>query len=280
MIKTIPLNTITLMSSFNSQVFIQKNIDLSIDSSRDRGVSSYVYTPDGDPVPATDHTIDTDYTASEIADRNAQIAALNLSDVTLLSNPSLKYNCHSYAWYMQDSSHNHYSIDNPSVYTTGYSYNRIYVGIQAGDIICYYNYLGVPIHSGRITSVLGGTSNGICGDSNLYQVTSKWGLGFGLYSHRGDQCIYTSCCNFFSSPSDIASEVRFYRIVSSHNHSWSYIQHSKYAHLKHCLCSTAIYEGHNWVSNSKDNSCEEEESEKGTPSYICSQCYQTAIFPF
>ena len=109
-------------------------------------------------------------------------------EATRISPSTRKYNCHSYAWYMQSTS-NPYWMDCPNDYYTDGSY-EISTG-NVGDIICYYNEDDVNIHSGIVTSRLSGVSNGVCGDADLVTVRSKWG-SLGLYDHRGDQCPYTS----------------------------------------------------------------------------------------
>ena len=228
--------------------------------------NSFVYTPNNTAV-ATTHTTTEGLTSEEISNSISEMA-IYFPNATLLANPTSKYNCHSYAWYLQNSDYNFDWMSNPGNYVSDYTYYRVYAGIQIGDIICYINSNGHKDHSGRITGIYSGTSNGICGDANLYQVTSKWGAA-GLYSHRGDECPYTYP---YASGIHLCSTVQFFRLNSSHTHYWQYISHNNYYHFCYCSCSCNLYEAHTWVSNSK--------SQEGVPGYICSKCGKTAIYPY
>ena len=101
-------------------------------------------------------------------------------------------------------------MNDPSNYYTDWSYEESDGDI--GDIICYFDSSGFNLHSGVIIGELEGVSNGVCGNSNLYTVRSKWG-NWGLYEHRGDQCPYTVPYE------GTASYVKFYRV---HQHKYTY----------------------------------------------------------
>ena len=232
---------------------------------------SYVLTPNGNSVNTVQYT--EELTSSEIASYNSYISSM-CPNAIFLSNPTNRYNCHSYAWYMQNPIYNTHWMPWPNTYVSDYSYTQLYSNVQAGDIICYINSSGEKIHSGRINQVLGGTSNNVCGDSNLYQVTSKFGT-CGLYSHRGDECPYTSY-NGNASGGNLAVNVQYFRISSSHSHSLNYVSHSNYQHFVYCSCSMAYYESHDWESNNKSSGDEQEY----IPSYTCSKCGRTAIYPY
>ena len=58
------------------------------------------------------------------------------------------YNCHSYAWYMQNASSNHYWISYPNSYLTDDSYYEV-TNVQYGDILCYYAVGYYPINNGK-----------------------------------------------------------------------------------------------------------------------------------
>ncbi len=232
---------------------------------------SYVLTPNGNSVSTVQNT--TDLSSSQIAECNSFVSSI-CPNAIFLSGPTNKYNCHSYAWYMQNHFYNTHWMPSPDTYVSDYSYTPIYSNVQVGDIICYINSSGAKIHSGRINQVLGGTSNNVCGDSNLYQVTSKFGM-CGLYSHRGDECPYTS---YYSDAygENLATSVQYFRISSSHSHSLNYISHSNYQHFVFCSCSMAYYENHDWESNNKSSGDEQEY----VPSYTCTKCGRTAIYPY
>lgn len=127
-----------------------------------------------------------------------------LYSLTPISDPTFKYNCHSYAWYSQSTSQNNIWLNYPYVYYS--DSDRSYEEVsdpRLGDIVCYYGYNNKNVfgnlHSGIITRYTDQSSNGTIGDLNKYIVTSKWGAG-GLYEHRGDICPYM-----------YATEIRYYR---------------------------------------------------------------------
>lgn len=75
-------------------------------------------------------------------------------------------------------------MNDPSAYYTDGSYIQVSTP-HKNDRICYFDRLGTNIHSGIITEIYSGSSNGVCGGSDLVKVISKWGE-LGLYEHRGD----------------------------------------------------------------------------------------------
>ena len=155
-------------------------------------------------------------------------------NATRLRSASARYNCHSYAWYSTSNS-NVYWMNDPSTYYQDHSYDEVESPI-VGDIICYFNSDDENIHSGIVTSLLSGTANNVCGSSNLVMVTSKWGAA-GLYSHRGDQCPYTSYVN------GDASYVKYYRL---HTHSYLYTYANPNYHYATCSCGDTFTELHEW----------------------------------
>lgn len=147
------------------------------------------------------------------------------SNATRLSSATIKYNCHSYAWYSQDINSNEYWMSDPSQFYEDYSYCTVSTP-QVGDIICYFDDKGTTdtsddenLHSGIVTAVLSGTSNGVCGNSDLVTVTSKWGSA-GLYSHNGYECPYTAYKN------GDGDYVKYYR--STHNYTYANTNSSKH----------------------------------------------------
>lgn len=127
----------------------------------------------------------------------------------MLSQSTTGYNCHSYAWYSQNTASNDIWISYPNAYyqSSDMSYERVYTP-RVGDIICYFDTDAVAerqnIHSGIIVGLSGEASNGVCGNANQYIVQSKWGMN-ALYEHKGDECPYTSTYG------GDADEVRYYR---------------------------------------------------------------------
>ena len=108
------------------------------------------------------------------------------------------YNCHSYAWYMQNASTNHYWIDYPNSYLSDDSYIEVY-NVRAGDILCYVAY-GLNYskgycdiceyisHSAIVVSEDGFNIHDNNTLNNVYLI-SKWGA-YGVYVHEGDECYY------------------------------------------------------------------------------------------
>lgn len=179
-----------------------------------------------------------DLTAAEVDEYN--LSGDNLCPTaTRIYNSTVKFNCHSYAWYSQDCLTNDVWIDNPATLINGNNYIETYTPV-AGDRICYFDRAGNNIHSGIVNEVLGGSSNGVCGNANTVTVVSKWG-GCGLYKHRGDQCPYTSTYN------GSARSVKFYR----HNHTFrkSYKWVNFRQHNAECYCGEVKLQGHAIKSN-------------------------------
>lgn len=160
------------------------------------------------------------------------------------------YNCHSYAWYSQSASNN-YWINDPSPYYTDGSYYEV-TSPQVGDIICYFDNMGTTStsddqnrHSGIVTEILSGVSNGECGNSDLVMVTSKWGQA-GLYSHNGYECPYT---NYYSGDADY---VKYYRAAHDHSYTHHYAQFTTTVHYAYCSCGDYVTEAHNMVEMDDD----------------------------
>lgn len=85
--------------------------------------------------------------------------------------PTVKYNCHSYAWYMQSLSNPYWigMYNSPSIYITDGSY-RQYSSAPYAGVKVWYNSAG---HSAVCTGTI---------ESGSYYVTSKWGM-CGVYQH-------------------------------------------------------------------------------------------------
>ena len=104
-------------------------------------------------------------------------------NATVLADPTLYYNCHSYAWHSASTS-NHVWIDDPSAYMTDGSYTHI------GTIAT-----GLPYPSGAVRGNRAFYDNiddsynhsAVIYNSTLY--TSKWGMG-PLTRHAQAYCPY------------------------------------------------------------------------------------------
>ena len=161
---------------------------------------------------------------------------------TRLAPATAKYNCHSYAWYSQ-SELNTIWINDPSAFYSDGSYCEVSTP-KVGDIICYFDDKGTATtsddsneHSGVVTAVSSGISNGLCGNSDLVTVTSKWGYG-GLYSHNGYVCPYTS----YNSTGK-ADYVKYYRLHSVNYTDLGLLE----GHRGICHgCGYYVEEGHDW----------------------------------
>lgn len=184
-----------------------------------------VCTPSG-----TEVVVIIDDTVMSVRERNEWIAlAAEYTNAEYLGPPTYAYNCHSYAWIEQSTS-NPYYLHDPTPFIEDPYYSET-TSPEPGDIIVYYSANNAIQHSGVIDEVLSGTSNGVCGDSNLYMVISKWGRG-ALYRHRGDECPYNN-----------SAYVKYY----CHEHLYTYVDRTIYTHTTTCLCGIEETEAHTWV---------------------------------
>lgn len=102
--------------------------------------------------------------------------------------PTVKYNCHSYAWHDQSSS-NKYWINFPDDYLEDPLVDRTYNPTVGDRIVYQENSTGDYLHSGIYIQT-----------GNALWVASKWG-NWGLYYHAVDNC-----------PSDYGSYTTSYTI--------------------------------------------------------------------
>lgn len=127
---------------------------------------------------------------------------LGYTDNIRLSNPSKRYNCHSYAWYSQDILNNNYWISFPNSYILDSSY--IPSTGDENDILCYFAVDCIivdgefqPIGDTYIShsAIISDVGNGFdYEDVDTYSelvVTSKWGLS-SLFTHNALHCPYIS----------------------------------------------------------------------------------------
>lgn len=145
----------------------------------------------------------------EIKDDIAQNYARDCQEkgytVVYLEPASIKYNCHSYAWYSQNSILNNVWLSSPAEYYSDYdsSYRALEPDEEPriGDIIVYNLWNDTPNHSGIIVDYSEDSGSGYTGNANKYIVKSKWGDA-GLYQHRGDHCSYY----------ESATTIKYYRL--------------------------------------------------------------------
>lgn len=102
-----------------------------------------------------------------------------------IAEPTVRYNCHSYAWYSRSTS-NPYWIEFPMIYMTDGSY-RSYSGTPIPGMKGWYYY---GEHSA--ISLGNRTENG----SQVHYVESKWGQD-GVYQHPYNYCPYTPSVEWY-----------------------------------------------------------------------------------
>ena len=152
-----------------------------------------------------------------------------------LRSANVKYNCHSYAWYSQDEN-NLIWINDPSAYYTDGSYYEVQ-NPNIGDRICYFNSSNENIHSGIVVNVLSGQSNNVCGNANLVEVDSKWGI-YGLYRHYGDECPYVE------NGTESAVTVKYYRRHEMCDYTYISSSANGLEHVSSCFCGQSVTESH------------------------------------
>ncbi len=118
-----------------------------------------------------------EYSSTEKAEiKNYVMNSYDIFTQLYAGDATVKYNCHSYAWYSQ-AINNQYWINNPQKYregnwlkSTGWT-DLIPSGIKAGDVVDYYITETNRPHSAVVYSLV----------LNLF--SSKWGSA-GLYVHK------------------------------------------------------------------------------------------------
>lgn len=189
--------------------------------------SDYIFTPNGTDVSLSGRPDpNMSYVLKYSTDFNDYIVEKMINYVNglfpnsvLLSSPTTKFNCHSYAWYSHNVNSNDVWIHNPCAYymDSDRSYERIY-NPRVGDIVCYMDTESdtpINIHSGIIVDYSGELDNNMCGDVNRFIVESKWAYN-GLYRHKGDECPYVPAYALDQKAIADAEEVWYYR-VRTHN---------------------------------------------------------------
>lgn len=189
----------------------------------------------------------------------------------LMGLPSIKYNCHSYAWYKQKPNERNYWLEYESPFYTDGSYIEVsYKNVQPGDRVCYFDSLNMNVHSAIVTRKLSAFSTGgtVLNYADLIEIDSKWGEA-GLYSGRGDTTPYTP------NNGGSASYLRFYHYNYSHTHSYTYTQISgdEEYHTAECSC-VFFYQKHSYsfVYVNVYSSIGGDEQQYLVPAYKCTKC--------
>ena len=160
-------------------------------------------------------------------------------DALLLDNPTVMYNCHSYAWY-DASSNNQYWIESPSVFYLDSSLVTASTG-NPGDIVVYKDSQGNPIHSGIIDYRIKEYDGNWFDDQydvklkDLGNVVINSKRGYhGLYSHIGNECPYKT-----------ATYIEYYSFIEhTHDYSFKYETNNDKTHYAYCSCGKKIIQGH------------------------------------
>ena len=151
--------------------------------------SSYVQTPNGSNVLVRIwQSSDGDFSTTakqELADE----VAVAYPNATRLRHATIKYNCHSYAWYSTSASNIRW-MPYPGAFITDGSYPELTkMTTSVGSRIVYYDTVdgscGTPTHTAVIYSYKDYPKS-----RRTFVVESKWGA-YGLYRHASDDSPYS-----------------------------------------------------------------------------------------
>lgn len=131
-----------------------------------------VRTPNGSVVPVYYDLTWDDFETTYNECYQYSVSAANVYGATIISNPSPKYNCHSYAWHNASTS-NKYWMNSPSRYILDGSY--VSGSKTTGNKVTYKDSSGTYTHSGVVHS--------------SGKITSKWGPS-ALMRHDVNSCPY------------------------------------------------------------------------------------------
>lgn len=162
--------------------------------------NSYVYTPKGNKVSVSVwQSSDGDF-SSTYKKQLADETAVAYPNVTKLRDATIKYNCHSYAWYSKSAS-NTIWMPYPGAFITDGSYPELtkMTTVVGNKIVYYESVTGSyvkPTHTGVIYSYTDYPRS-----RRTFVLESKWG-SLGLYRHSSIDCPYAYPVNS-GSPCDI-----------------------------------------------------------------------------
>lgn len=142
---------------------VRKYVDTTVTTQKGSKVAALIFTG-------------TDFTQTEKNNLHQSTKA-SYPNITLITDATLKYNCHSYSFYSTSTSNNRW-INYPSHYITDGSFNKTST-VRVNNRMVYEKN-----HSGIISGV------GTTGMGNI-RVKSKWGSA-GVYSHYYNDSPYGS----------------------------------------------------------------------------------------
>ena len=176
-----------------------------------------VNTRDGTEV--TVYEASRDLTNQEISAYNSYISTY-FPNISTLSGPSSRYNCHSYAWHEQSTSNTKW-INDYYGYGDVYEYvndlhSEILTTPVVGCKVVYFDSDNKICHSGIVTAI-SGTS---------ITVKSKWGK-MGLYSHLMNDVP----SDYQNTPTQVLCVFIKY---NDHSNTLSYDQHKHYYTCSYC----------------------------------------------
>lgn len=138
-----------------------------------------IRTPNGTKIPNV-YSRSPEFTSQEISQTNSYYDK-TWPRATRVGSATIKYNCHSYAWYQRSTSNPYWIDQGPAnTYVNDGSYYK-YTGTPRLGMIYYYNngeHSGVSIGAKMVDG------------SQVHYARSKWGAA-GLYEHAFSYCPYT-----------------------------------------------------------------------------------------
>lgn len=148
-------------------------------------VKGKVKTPKGSKVSGV-YKRSPDFTSAEKSNLKKEVKNM-FPNTVFVSDATVKYNCHSYAWYKQSTSNPYWINDAPDIYIDDGSYKlsterRPRVGFKA-----YYNS---GEHSGVVQEIK------VVDGAQTFLIQSKWGQ-LGLYKHSPYDSPYTQSIDFY-----------------------------------------------------------------------------------
>lgn len=159
---------------------------LSINSAGDNWTPvSGIKTPKGSNVTGV-YKRSPDYTTAE-KNAIANDISLDFPNAKLISSATVKYNCHSYAWYQQSTSNPYWINDAPDIYIDDGSYK---LSTDLRPRVGYKAYYNSGEHSGVVQKIE------VVDGSQVFFIQSKWGEA-GLYLHYPYDTPYTESIDFY-----------------------------------------------------------------------------------
>lgn len=194
-----------------------------------------VFTPKGNAITVMSYI--NDYTISEKESIKNDLL-LQYPNSVFLSSATTRYNCHSYAWYSQNTSTNIWNMLSPEQYILDGSCFE--TDGEIGDIVLYYN-VDEPIHSGIVVDTISGNPDQTWNGLNLKVIESKWGHG-PLFRHNGVECPYTEDYIINNDPECLI--IKYFRLHPEHSYTNSFVNFKNNKHKAFCECGDWRLENH------------------------------------